>query len=501
MDSKTNGNIRDSVFVKTYLVGLALGLILWPVAGAALAAEIAIAAFWGLQLLMLILKHVSDQAWVRLVVEFFPPLVLWILFGFGGILAILRVDGWDMYSDYDDLTVVLTTIFMLLGSYAYLLGVRIALGRDKLVWDKSKQNIAGKARILLLVILVIDWSVRFQKNLAGVYVNWIAKSGYFSAAERGTTNALYQLQANIGMITIPLLVYLSMEDRLKWLFRLLLVIQLTLIFLEGDRSELLMALVIATSSYGVTRGVRVRISVVAWGILATFIFFSVIGPIIQEARIQMRRDVRVLAQEKSLMTITFAAVYLPDAVGTNIFNDNIIQDSLVKRMGAYSFYAAAIHQSMLDGKADLLVDDFLPTVMQLVPRVLYANKGTRSSNYILQSHFKIGSVGADAHGTPVVDIFGYGYVLGIVGLMFVSGLGFGLIVKYLTKEHGLLGGLVAIGLIPVLSPMGDSFIGYLAGLRNTLILLLIIALVDLVCTIGSSEEDASSQSSEVLNAP
>lgn len=501
MNSKTSSNIRDSIFVKSYLVGLIAGLILWPVAGPALAAEIGIVLFWGLQLLMLIFKRISDQAWVRLVVEFLPPLVLWILFGFGGVLAILRVEGWDIYSDYEDLTVVLTTIFMLLGSYAYLFGIRIALGHDRLVWDKAQQNVTGKARILLLVILMIDWSVRLQKNAAGVYVNWVAKSGYFSAVERGTTSALYHLQANISMISIPLLVYLSVEDRLKWVFRFLLLVQFILIFLEGDRSELLMALVVATSSFGVTRGVRLRRRVIAWGVLASILFFGVIGPIIQVARSQMQRDVRVLVQEKSLMPITFATVYVPEAATTNIFNENALQGSLVTRMGAYSFYAAAIHQSMLDGKADLLVDDLLPVLTQLVPRALYVNKGARSSNYVLQSHFKIGRVGADAHGTPVVDIFGYGYVAGIVGLMFVSGLGFGLVVKYLTKEQGLLGGLVAIGMIPVLLPMGDSFVSYLAGLRNTLILLLIIVLVDFVYTIGSPKEKSSSKSVEAVNTP
>lgn len=501
MNVQSGNNIRNSVFVKSYLIGLTLGLVLWPIVGPAVAAEIAIAVFWGLQLFFLIFKRISDRAWVRLVVEFLPPFVLWLLFGFGGVLALFRVAGWDIYGPYDDFTVVLTTIFMLLGSYAYLFGTRIAFGQESLVWQEVPQEITGRARLLLLVILFVDWFVRLQKNAAGVYVNWIAKSGYFSAVERGTTNALYHLQANIGMIVIPLLVYLSVEDRLKWVFRFLLLFQFVLIFLEGDRSELLMAIIIATSAYGLTKGIHLRRRIVFWGIFVTILFFGLVGPIIQEARLQMQRDVRVLVQDKSSMPITFATVYVPGAATTNILNETSLQSNLVTRVAAYSFFASAMHQSVLDRKADLLLDELLPTLSQLVPRALYASKGARSSNLILQSHFKIGRVGADAHGTPVADIFGHGYVFGIVALMFVSGLGFGLVIKYLTKKHGLLGGLVAIGMIPVLLPIGDSFVSYLAGLRNSVILLLIVVLVDLVYTIGSQEANASSKSFKPVKAP
>jgi hypothetical protein len=498
MAVQAGNEIRNSVFVKTYLIGLAAVLLLLPVVGFALAAEIGIVLFWGLQLLLLIFERISNKAWVRLVVEFLPPLVLWLLFGFGGILAILRVEGWDRYSTYNDLTVVLTTIFMLLGSYAYLFGIRIALGKRLLVPKDEPHSMIGKIRLLLLAILLIDWSVRLHKNFVGVYVNWVAKSGYFSEIERGVTNAFYMLQSSIGMVSIPLLVYLSMADRRKWLFRILLLIQFTLIFLEGDRSELLTALVIGMSTFAMIRGIYLRRQVVLFGIVAIVIFFGVIGPIIQESRLQMRRDIKVLVEQKNTIPLAFLTVYVRESADINLFTNRLFLDDLMTRFGSYSFYAASIHQSLLDQKVGLLIDDFLPTMTNLVPRVISPNKGIRSSNYIMQSHFQVGRAGLDAHGTPVVDIFGYIYLPGIMALMFVSGLGFGLIVRYLSSKHALFGELVVIGMIPVILPLGDSFIGYLSGYRNSLILLLIVILVDFVYRASSSITGTSSMKYETV---
>jgi hypothetical protein len=165
-----------------------------------MAAQVALTVLIGILLLMSSWQYAKRQSWHLLVAELLFPWFLWLLFGFGGILAILRVEGIYFYSEYDDHTVLLTYVYALIAGIIYLFGFRlVAKSNDNGAKGKDLSPPVSKVILLLLLILLFDWYVRLQLIRSGLYFTWVMRVG-FDTSVRGT-NLLYHVQRTIWPIT------------------------------------------------------------------------------------------------------------------------------------------------------------------------------------------------------------------------------------------------------------------------------------------------------------
>ena len=71
----------------------------------------------------------------------------------------------------------------------------------------------------------------------------------------------------------------------------------------------------------------------------------------------------------------------------------------------------------------------------------------------------------------MVDVFSFLHAPGIILLLAIGGVFYGLATRLMVLRFGKLGGLIVIGSIPALLPYADSFTAYLTGMRNSIIVI------------------------------
>jgi hypothetical protein len=463
---------KKFAYALAYIFGLGIWLLLWPILGGIFSSLVALTIFSGIILFFVAWNYMQQRTWSRLLGELLTPASIWLLFGVGGIIAILRVNDMYIYSDYQDYAVLLMAVFAFLGALAYVIGFKLTYRNFNRNGVSVEYVRIGDIYLIVLLLLALDWFVRFMLIRRGLYFTWVMRTG-FDNAVRGT-NFLFHVQRTIGPTILPLLLYCIYKSRKKGLWKFLLVAHLILISLGGDRRDVLFSGVILVLSYGIIYRIHLSRKMIVIGLICGVIFFAIIGPMIQEARFLMRQDGPSLLESPASIPQKFIFEYLPSVANFDtIFSPEVSsRQGLLGRIGSYASYAASINQEILDGQKLLGARELWNAISLVIPRALYPQKPVVDADYIVQSHFTIGRPGFDANGTYVADIFAHLHVLGIIGLFTVGGLAYGFVMKHLVSSYAMIGELILIGLLPVLVPTGDSFAQYLADLRNVLLLLL-----------------------------
>ena len=469
------------------IFGLALMsfLLSWPIFNFGIAIEVALAIFTGMVLLRIFLRHSRRGRWHLIVGELVTPGFLWLLFGFGGIISLLKLDDIHYYGiKYDIATVIMFSLYALIGGICYIIAFRVIFKNSPFAESRAKSKISKrKVLILLLIVLSIDWYSRYKLISAGLYFNWAVmaatKLGLLDKTIRGIS-MLFHIQRAIGPIALSLLTYLALSSRRGWPYSLLILLQILLIAVNGDRSDLLFSFFILAVSYAMVKRIRIDVKLLFVGALFALIFFGIISPLIQEARIFMRRDARQLIRDPASIPARFVFDYLPKSLDPEaIFDrdDTSNRQSLLGRVGGYMTYAASMYESIMNGRRLQPLSGARDELSLLIPRVLYPQKPSVDADARLQRHFRIGMPGYDSPGTHLVDVFSFFHIAGVVLLFLFMGMLYGFMANHLSFRYGLLGNIILIGMMPLFVPTGDAFAQVFVNVRNIALFLVVVAVV------------------------
>lgn len=477
IETQTAFNLKEYTFPLYYIFGLIIWLLALPLGGVILASEIALTGFSGLILARLTWKYISNHAWHKVIAELFPPGIIWLLFCVGGLLNLIGVDDIIEYGPLEDLTILMMSIYALVGALCYIIGFRLIYGSfESANVSNERQSSAIRVNLLLFVLLIFDWYVRLQLIRDGVYFTWVMRVA-FDDSVRGT-NLLYHIQRTIWPIIWSLLVFELSRSQRKRFYGGLILIQLLIVIANGDRRDILFSGLILLFSYAMIYRIRVRIKWLLRGMIGGILLFGLLGPMIQEARFLMRNDAEILLSDPAQIPVRFFTEYLPAVANLDVIlqPSQSYRQGILGRIGSYMNYAASINQSMLSGTDPIGWKGVMTSLNLFLPRFLFPSKTVVDADAVVQAHFLIGRPGFDANGTYLADAFAYLHIMGIVLLFFLGGLGFGFVSKYLVKNYGI-GPLIIIGLLPIYVPMGDSFAELFVNLRNVLLFLLLIKFI------------------------
>jgi hypothetical protein len=469
--------LKRFTFPLYYLLGLIIWLLALPLVGTILASEIALTAFSGLILARLTWKYTSSQTWHKIIAELFPPGVIWLLFCVGGLLNLIHVDDIIEYAPLEDSTILVMSIYALVGALCYVIGFRFIYGSfENGNVSSGRQASAVRVNLLLFFLLIFDWYVRLQLIRDGVYFTWLMRVA-FDDSVRGT-NLLYHVQRTIWPIIWPLLVLNVSRSQRKGFYGGLILIQLLIVMANGDRRDILFSGLILLFSYAMIYRIRIRIKLLLWGTIGGILLFGLLGPMIQEARFIMLRDARILLSDPAQIPVRFFSEYLPAVANLDVVLHPSLsyRQGILGRIGSYMNYAASINQSISSGSDPIGWKGVMTSLNLLLPRILFPSKTVVDADAVVQAHFLIGRPGFDANGTYLADAFAYLHIIGIVLLFFLGGVGFGFISKHLVKNYSI-GPLILIGLLPIYVPMGDSFADLFVSLRNVLLFLLLLKFI------------------------
>jgi len=452
------------------------------------------------------LKYLKyDIDWSRLLSELTVPMVLWLLFGLGGTLGFFDPEVVTKFGmSYATSTVLLTAIYVSIGAMFYIVGFRWGFRDAQLRQEVRKALSKSQFLLVLGVLLVFDWYVRFDQIRGGVYFVWLRPYSETTQALLRTTNPLYHFNDIVGPVVLVLLTYGAIMFANRRPFVFLLAIQAALILLQGQRRDVLLAAFATLLPYFSLKKVQIRPRHLLFALLFIVLFFGLIDPVIQESRLMMRMDALALTSRPEQIIVRYVGEYIPQSLrvlGNGQASLRVQQGaSFTERVGGYMSYAASIHQAMIDGRAGLNLERFGAALSLVVPRSLYPDKPVIDANDEVYEHFGFGRLGYDATGTPIADVFSYLHLPGIILLFVVVGVGYGFIARHLRVSYGRLGDMIMIGIMPAAVPTGDAFGGYLASLRNVLLLIILIALVIKVSAVflGRQKESFRSRERSIL---
>lgn len=437
---------------------------------------------------------VCNGDWARLISELMAPIVLWLLFGLAGTLSFFEPEVVTMFgTSFEVSTVLLTAIYVSIGAICYIGGFRCGFRDTKL--RKEGDRAISRLQLLLVlgVLLAFDWYVRFDQIRGGVYFAWLRPHSETTQALLRTTNPLYHFHGIVGPVVLVLLTYSAITCANRRPFVFLLAIQAALILLQGQRRNVLLAAFGTLLPYFSLKRVRVTPRHLLFALLLMVLFFGLIDPVIQESRLMMRMDARILTSRPRQIIMRYMGHYIPQSLRTLGNPQASLRaqrgSHLTERVGGYMSYAASIHQAMIDGRAGPNLEEFGPALSLVVPRFLYPGKPRIDANDEVYEHFGFGRLGYDATGTPIADVFSYLHLPGVILLFVVVGVGYGFIARHLRVSYGRLGDVIMIGMMPSAVPTGDAFGGYLASLRNVLLLIVLIALLIKVSGVFLGRQD------------
>jgi hypothetical protein len=431
----------------------------------------------------------EQRNWPRFVGEWLTPLMLWFTFGLGSIPTFLRVERMAFYGPYEDIAVQTFGFYVFVGAVAYVLCFRLSYTAARGgTWVDSHQlartdkvNRVSRTIPFVAALIAFDWYTRLDQIRQGVYFEWL-RSLANAPGHRGA-NLIYHLHDTFSWILLALLVYLAVESKKgRTLFGSLIVFQLLLPALTGSRRLFLIAVAVVGFSYLYLSGQRITRKLTIVTIASVVLFFGVVSPGVEAARLLMRSEGRTLSRDPLTIPWLFLTRYLPGAMGLreeqSYERQMVMRQGVVARVGGYMAYGASVNQALIDERRPLRSWDELGTrLASIVPRVLYSSKKDVTAGADLLQYFRLGRRGMDPNGSHVVDVFSFLHAPGIVLLLGLGGAFYGLATRFLLNRFGKVGGLVVIGSMPVFLPYADSFTAYLTGMRNTLIVIVVVSLV------------------------
>lgn len=463
-------------FILIYIISLFFGLFIWPIWGWIIATQVGLTIFSGLALMELSIIYITRRQWYLLVAKLFTPGILWLLFGLGTIVCFVGVENIPFYGYYEDIALLLNSIYVFIGASCYLLGFHALYKLTKGRSIYKSQPSEWRVTLLLFILLAFDWYARLDLIRSGTYFTWVMRVG-IDETVRGT-NLLFQVQRTIWAVILPLSLYKLSMSRRKWFYSLLIGIELMFVIGSGDRSNIIISLVILLISYSIIYNTTLNSRFIVFGLLVIILFFTILGPMIQEARYLMRSEGLSLLENPNQVPKLFFTQYLPAVVNSEILFDvnSGERQSLLARIGSYPSYFASIQQAYRDGRPLLGFNQALDAMTMLIPRILYPKKEVVDADYVVQLHFNIGLPGRDAAGTFAADAFAHLHIFGITLLFLFVGGAYGLITRHLVNNYNIIGEIIIVGFLPAFIPLGDSFALYLSNLRNILLVIIVLNL-------------------------
>lgn len=483
MEDIQREGLKSSISIISILLAIVIGTIIqYEITNILLFVTFVLVTFTLLSKLIQNKLNRTNQDWVRILAEFTVPILLGLLFGFGGIISYFIPSLRNKFGiTYEANTLFLMSLFIFWGGLTYIFGFNLSF-RDTPPKLLSKRKISKDTVLVLVTLfLVFDWYIRFDQIIGGVYFAWLTPFAESVQAINRSTNALYQIHSTIAPIILPLLIYFYINSSKKWPFLIIILIQSLLILMGGQRRNFLLIMYAISASFMAIKRMHFRSRIFIYLTTVVVIFVFLVNPLITNARLYMRYESEELLSQPSQILVRYLFDYIPRVIryggfsGQSILNSFYQQNiALFERLGSYMSYSASINQAIINGKPLPSMNAFINSLSLVIPRIIFPKKPAVDANDRIFSHYSIGQVGRDATGTPVADIFGYMHVFGIIILMLVAGVGFGFIARYLRHSYGQIGDVIMIGIVPSALPVGDAFGGYLANLRNVIMIIILM---------------------------
>ncbi len=460
-----------------FLVSLT-GVIVWLAFGWAFAGLGALTLLGCLLGLKGFRRYLLDHDWSMVTAHLVTPAFICYMFGFGGLLCLRQPPLAFYYGPFNDTEVFLMGFYAFLGAIAYYGGFQVVSGaRSDRSWDVRVRQ--GGLILFLAICLPINWIVVYRVISQGLFVKWLAETYLDESSIQ--TSFFFHLYRLTFPFLLAILVYLESINRhsaLRWVYRALLAIQLTIVWLAVNRLDILLSTAVCAFSYMVIHRPRINWRLVAVAGVAVLCFFVFIGPLIQEARTSMRTDGAELLKSPATIPLRILDTYLPNAFRNQYLSSNPTpppsNQGFLFRSGSYMSYAATMYHALRKGESLQSPEKALEVLKSLVPRFLLPSKGSVDADAQLMRHFNIGYMGLDATGSYIADVFSYFHFVGVVGLFLFGGIFFGATARYLRWRYGQVGEIMLIGLLPAFITAGDFFGGYLVSMRNILALVLLV---------------------------
>lgn len=417
-----------------------------------------------------------------------PLATMWLLFGLGGIMAIglptdLRISWYAVA--YDDWAPVLMAFVVSLSAVAYYLCFE-AMYRKRMNIGSARETKLMSLTIIeitIVLLLLFDVYMRYKSITAGVYFRSVAK--YFLDPEVSSLRS--GLLARLNWMAWPIIIAFSVARlRLggpwpRWIYKIIIAFELVATFMSGTRKLILIGFIVFAVSWFITGGFKERTKVVRMALLASVlivIFFGVVSPIIQEARYKLRDERETLAAVSQVPGL-FLTHYIPDVLRAgSLFSQESIRiqnnATFLHRISSYTIYVSSINQRVRDGVPLMSDNSLFLTISGLMPSVLATTSKRERASQPVANHFSLGRENADVAGTPMGSIYAYLGIIGVVLLMSLAGGGYGFVASVLPHRLGLIGALATSAFALHALPLGDSFVFYIANLRNAIIIAVVV---------------------------
>lgn len=414
----------------------------------------------------------------------FGPLILIIQYGVLAIppaaqAAFLNGGIWGVSTVY----YLVAFLIILVSVIFYYIGFLGALG-PSIFHKPHEKSTQAQDRMLLglfIAVLFLDIVARIDQMQSGTYFTWMRSKALEEGEDIGT---LAMLGSNLYPIIVVLSVYFSRRSKFAYAYIFGIIF---LVFLEGNRTNLLLCFVALYFSLWQTGGISRRILRTEFIILVPLLYFLM--QVIIQSRVILRFDTSAFLASP----IEFFLNVFPQALmislglqdGDIYSRISLANASITERTAAWAYCFAFQIKQLFNGYDLLPIRNAALEISRSVPSVLWpGEKPLVSSGETLARHFDM-----PIRGDPATTVITSAYLhFGIFVLpifCYFVGFSYRMVLAFCRRVYGAGGRVLFPGFISFFLLTGNSFSSYFASIRNLVIILLIGYVVGLFtnCTI------------------
>lgn len=445
--------------------------------------QILLTVVWAAALYVIVLRCAREGNAELSVVGLMPLMMHMLIFGIGGIFAMLVEDN-DRFKvlrfNFNDDAIVYVSIISAFAGFVFWIFYNMNIRHTSN--NSTMYGFRKEWALIAIVMLAVDMYARFVLIRSGSYLAWADGAAVSDEVYR-RTGTLPKVQAALWPLLLSCvagLLFTSQKPAERNVWRVVIGFLLIAIIGQGSRMMIIMSILVivlakSASVYGnvIMSSLMETKKLIMYSLLIAF-FLGILSPVVQEARYMARYNA---ANGREVNTIDYVTEYIPASLSwSRLYGSESARFgrgvTLYGRIGSYSAYASAIVSKMDEGFPFMSVEDFNSAMNLIIPKYFLEARVSFDADRAIMRHYVIGNENMDAGSTYVIDIYSYKNIIGIFLLFAFAGYVSGWIVKFLNNRMMHVGLFLSIGLVIRLIPIGNSFAQFVASIRNNILLCL-----------------------------
>ena len=409
---------------------------------------------------------------------------LFLLYGLSSVPILFSGELAGTQRSLDPYYLVYVMIMMIIGIGAGALGYLMLPARRRNMTEARRVPTLPLG-LGFLVLALVDVVLRLQRIMSGEYFSWMRRALW--RLDETSTSALEMLQTGFAPVLVALALFLYSHTRHRAVLFYLILLTI-FVFLEGKRTSIMLFAISAflgfflqrkdPKSFFYERPLPIaRILLIGAGVAFAF---SIIIEMRQYFR--MHFELGGVAPAKFLLQMTqevlAAKLGLMEADWRNV---KMSGAGFVERTTTYAITFATLLQEKSQGSAQFLgIGSFFKELTEVVPSVLWVGE----KPIILSGHKVNLFAGKQISKDPATTILLASYihlgVLGVAGLMLVSGAILRMLTSFVVTTWGWMGHSLMLGSAGFMVVQSNTFTAILVGLRNFTLLILVLYALSLL---------------------